>query len=163
PRAPVAPPASQAKPRHGAPPTARAITRMVSEPNWPYTNPITSGGTNPPRPPAAPTTPVTDPTLSAGASNATSANVAPLAAPSAAAMDRNAIVPVGTREGADDCTSAPTATMLRAPARTQVGANRSESHPPTGRISTASNTNPAIRFAASACASPYPVLRYDGR
>src|SRR5215831_1352364 len=124
---------------------------------------MTSGGTNPPRPPAAPTTPVTEPTLSAGATNATSAKVAPLPAPSAAAMDRNAMVPTGASDGVADWTTAPTATTASATARTRVGAYRSDSQPPTGRIATASSTKPAMRLAASACASPYAVLRYAGR
>ena len=54
---------------------------MASEsPEWPKIEPITSGGTKPPRPPAAPTMPVTEPTLAAGRRWATRANVAPAAA-----------------------------------------------------------------------------------
>ncbi len=41
----------------------------------------------------------------------------------------------------------------------RIGPSRSESQPPTGRMTTASNTKPAIRFAASACVSPYAVFR----
>ncbi len=108
-------------------------------------NPMTSGGTNPPSPPAAPTSPVTDPTLSAGATWATSANVAPLPAPSAAAMDRNATVPTGISAGVSAWTAAMTATTANTPASTRTGPMRSDSHPPSGRISTASTTNPAIR------------------
>src|SRR5262245_18281950 len=106
-----------------------------------------SGGTKPPRPPAAPTTPVTDPTLLAGASSATSANVAPLPAPSAAAIDRNAMVPVGTNDGVADCANAPTPIAPMAAASTQVGEYRSDNQPPTVRSTTARCTKPAIRFA----------------
>src|SRR4051812_430576 len=125
--------------------------------------PMTSGGRNPPSPPAAPTTPVTDPTWFAGARCATRANVAPLPAPSAAAIARNAIVPSGASPGVNDCTAAPTTTTSSDAASTRVGANRSDNQPPSGRITTATSTNPAIRFAASAWVSPYAVLRYAGR
>ncbi len=74
-------------------------------------------------------------------------------------MDRKATVPTGARPGVKDCTTAPRMTTPSATASTRLGAYRSESQPPIGRISTASRTNPAIRFAASAGARPYAVLR----
>src|SRR5215218_8024792 len=125
--------------------------------------PITNGGRNPPSPPAAPTTPVTEPTLPAGVTWATSANTAPLPAPSAAAIDRNATVPSGISGGSNACTLAPTTTTANAAARTRIGPSRSDSQPPTGRISTATSTKPAIRLAASAWVRPYAVFRYAGR
>jgi hypothetical protein len=60
---------------------------------------MTSGGTKPPRPPAAPTSPVTVPTLSGEATLPTSADTAPLAAPSNAARPRKQIVAVGISIG----------------------------------------------------------------
>jgi len=44
---------------------------------------------------------------------------------------------------------AATATVSRVTVRTVVGCTRSDSHPPTGRMSTASSTKPAILLAAS--------------
>ncbi|MDF3149876.1 hypothetical protein PBV88_54215, partial [Streptomyces sp. T21Q-yed] len=48
-----------------------------------------------------------------------------------------------------DCTRAPTTITPREPVSTRTGPTRSDSQPPTGRIATASSTNPAMRFAAS--------------
>src|SRR5689334_1418054 len=124
---------------------------------------MTSGGTNPPSPPAAPTMPVTEPTLVGGDCWATSANTAPLPAPSAAAMVRKNTVPAGVSDGVKACPAAPTVTTASATVRTRAGPNRSDSQPPAGRAATASSTNPAIRFAASAWARPYAVFRYVGR
>ncbi len=112
------------------------------------------GFTHPPRPPAAPTTPVAEPTLLAGASNATSANTAPLPEPSAAATTRNAMVPYGINVGLIASTAAAAVTTAKTPIRTRIGPSRSDSQPPTGRIRTASSTNPAIRLAASNWVSP---------
>src|SRR5918998_2627345 len=112
------------------------------------------GGTNPPSPPAAPTTPVTPPTLSAGATLATRANVAPDDAPRAAARPRNAMVPTGTRSGLNATTVASTATAAKHAIDTGMGPTRSDSVPPTGRMSTARTTNPAVRAAASAGVRP---------
>ena len=109
---------------------------------------------NPPSPPAAPTSPVTPPTRAGSVTWATSAKVAPLPAPSAAAIDKNAIVPTGWSSGVVAATAAPTTITPKPPASTDTGPSRSESHPPTGRISTATTTNPAIRSAASAGVSP---------
>ena len=68
-------------------------------------------------------------------------------------MTRNAIVPTGASAGVSDWTIAAAATTANAPVSTQAGATRSDSQPPTGRISTASSTKPAILFAASAWVS----------
>src|SRR5437867_8505648 len=112
--------------------------------------PISGGGTNPPSPPAAPTSPVTPPTRAGSVVAATKANVAPLAAPRAAAIDRNATVPTCSRIGVVAATAAPTQTTENAAASTGTDPKRSDSQPPIGRITTATTTNPAIRFAASA-------------
>ncbi len=64
------------------------------------------------------------------------------------------MVPSGASGGAKDWTAALTATTASATASTRVGRSRSDNQPPTGRITTASSTNPAIRLAASACARP---------
>ena len=109
-----------------------------------------SGGTNPPSPPAAPTRPVTPPTRDGSVTFAISANVAPLPDPRAAAIARNATVPTCSSSGCVAATPAPTTTTAKPAARTGTAPNRSESQPPTGRMSTATTTKPAIRLAASA-------------
>ena len=109
-----------------------------------------SGGTKPPRPPAAPTSPVTPPTRLGSVTLAISANVAPLPAPRAAAMARNATVPTPSSGGVPAEIAAPTTTTPYAAASTGIAPNRSESQPPTGRMITATTTKPAIRLAASA-------------
>ncbi|HEX2316042.1 MAG TPA: hypothetical protein VHJ17_20030 [Thermomonospora sp.] len=70
------------------------------------------------------------------------------------------IVPVGASEGVAACTSAATVTTVNDATSARTAPTRSDSHPPTGRITTASSTNPAIRSAASACSGPYAVRRY---
>lgn len=102
---------------------------------------------------------MTAPTLPAGASRATSANVAPVPAPSAAAIVRNAIVPSGSSGGAVDCTAAHTMVTSSDATMTRTPPSRSDSHPPNGRIATASTTNPAIRLDASACDRSYCSFR----
>ena len=74
-------------------------------------------------------------------------------------MTRNAIVPTGTRVGVGDWITAAVATSVNAPVRTRVGCTRSDSQPPTGRITTATSTTPAILFDASAGVSGYAVFR----
>ena len=136
-----------------------SISPIAYEPSTPYTQPMTSGGTNPPSPPAAPTTPVTAPTLSAGATLPTRAKTAPLAAPRNAAMPRNATVPSGMSGGWKACTTARTATVVKQPTSTGTGWSRSASQPPAGRAATASTTNPAVRNAASFVDRSYAVRR----
>src|SRR6266511_5643640 len=113
---------------------------------------------NPTSQPAAPTTPVTAPTWSDLVTRATSANTAPDAAPRAAAMDRNVTVPSGARAGWPAWTAAMTATTVYPATSTGTGCRRSDSQPPTGRISTARITKPAILFDASVGVSPYAVF-----
>ncbi len=79
------------------------------------------------------------------------ANAAPLPAPSATAITKNATVPSGASEGVKACTAAPKATGA---SNTRTAPIRSDNQPPTGRIRTATSTKPAIRSAASAWASP---------
>jgi hypothetical protein len=74
-------------------------------------------------------------------------------------MTRNATVPTGTSDGVADCTRAHAATTLNADASTGIGPIRSDSQPPTGRMTTATRTKPAILFAASVCARLYAFLR----
>src|SRR5688500_14087652 len=122
-----------------------------------------SGGTKPPRPPAAPTSPVTPPTRAGSVTLAISAKVAPLPEPSAAAIARNATVPTCSSRGVVAATAAPTTTTAYPPANTGIAPNRSDRQPPTGRVTTATTTKPAIRVAAPAASSGEAVLRYDGR
>src|SRR4051794_2836353 len=56
-----------------------------------------------------------------GASKATRANVAPMAAPSAAPIARNATIPTGIRSGVVDFTRAPRTTTAKAATRTRAG------------------------------------------
>ena len=60
-------------------------------------------------------------------------------------------------------TVAPAVTTPNAAANTGTAPSRSDSQPPTGRSTTATSTNPAIRLAASVGVSPYAVFRYVGR
>ena len=114
-----------------------------------------SGGTKPPSPPAAPTSPVTPPTREGSVTLAISANVAPLPAPSAAAIARKAMVPMCSSERVGGRHAGADRPRRRTPsASTGTGPNLSESQPPTGRITTATTTKPAIRFAASAGVRP---------
>ena len=69
-------------------------------------------------------------------------------------MVRNTIVPTGLRSGVDDWMRASTATTAKATISTDPARTRSESQPPTGRITTATTTKPAIRFEASAGVRP---------
>src|SRR5512144_912905 len=129
------------------------MSPMAYDPVPPYTAPITIGGRNPPSPPAAPTTPVTLPTCGGGTATPTSAKTAPLPTPSAAAMVRKntAATPRG---GSKLAAIAPTATTASAVMSTGTAVNRSASHPPTGRATVASSTNPAARLAAPVVDSP---------
>ena len=94
---------------------------------------------------------------------AISAKVAPLPAPSAAAIVRNTAVWNASSGGVPDTIAAQTATTANTVVSTGIGPIRSESQPPTGRITTATTTKPAIRFAASAGVRSCAVLRYAGR
>ena len=70
-------------------------------------------------------------------------------------MARNATVPTRLERAAcSAATPAPTTTTANPSASTGIAPNRSESQPPTGRMITATTTNPAIRLAASAGVSP---------
>jgi len=59
------------------------------------------------------------------------------------------MVPAGTRDGVSDSPIAAATTTANAAASTRPAGMRSDSQPPTGRISTASSTKPAVLFAAS--------------
>ena len=74
-------------------------------------------------------------------------------------MDKKATVPVHSNSGAGAATAAPTTTTTYVAASTGMDPNRSDSQPPTGRMTTAMATNPAIRLAASAGVRSYSVLR----
>ena len=74
-------------------------------------------------------------------------------------MARKATVPTPSSGGVPAEIAAQTTTTPYPADSTGIGPNLSESQPPTGRISTATTTNPAIRFAASAAVSPWAVLR----
>src|SRR5688500_2351094 len=113
---------------------------------------MSSGGTKPPSPPAAPTSPVTPPTRAGSVLWEISANVAPDPAPRAAAITRNATVPRVRLLPSDDvtggfcaATAAHAVTTANDADSTGIDPKRSDSHPPTGRITTATTTNPAIR------------------
>ena len=80
--------------------------------------------------------------------------MAPLAAPSAMAMAKKAMVPSGASGGVNDWTAAPATTTASEAASTRTGPIRSDSQPPTGRMATASSTKPAMRLAASSCVRP---------
>src|SRR5680860_1657275 len=87
---------------------------------------------NPPSPPAAPTSPVTPPTRAGSVTLATSAKVAPLPDPRAAAMARNATVPMCSSSGVVAATAAPTTTTAYPPTSTGIGPNLSR-EPATDR------------------------------
>src|SRR5688572_9460970 len=105
---------------------------------------MSSGGTNPPSPPAAPTRPVTPPTRAGSVLWAISANVAPDPAPRAAAITRKATVPSVRLLPSAEVTggfwaaiAAHAVTTANDVDSTPIEPTRSESHPPTGRITTA--------------------------
>ena len=81
---------------------------------------------------------------------ATSANVAPLPDPRAAAIARNATVPTCSSSGWVAAIAGPDGDDAVPDRQHRDRAERSESQPPTGRMSTATTTKPAIRLAASA-------------
>src|SRR3954471_13729762 len=112
---------------------------------------MSRGGTNPPSPPAAPTRPVTPPTRAGSVLWAISANVAPDPAPRAAAITRNASVPRVRLLPSADVTggfwaaiAAHAVTTPNDADSTGIDPSRSDSHPPTGRMTTATTTKPAI-------------------
>ena len=98
-----------------------------------------SGGTKPPRPPAAPTMPVTEPTLSAVPAGRPGRRSRRCRHRGRRPWPGTRSCPAAREPGVNACTAAPTTTTASAAARTRVGARRSDSQPPNGRITTASS------------------------
>ncbi|CFB88051.1 Uncharacterised protein [Mycobacterium tuberculosis] len=97
---------------------------------------------------------MTEPTDAAGARRATHANTPPVPTPRQTARVMKVAADHTSGGGCNAAANASSAVPASEASTTCLGAIRSESHPPTGRASTAARANPAVRAPASTVENP---------